>query len=138
MAKGLGVRARRQGFEFRQKIDVALPGIESAPRGRAKKFETPDVKFLAEFRKRRWARSDQGRHARSFFRRNARRGHIADDPPSRLPVRFVAMNYELGIGAAAQLVEVHADAFPVLVNAEGNDKIKQGKEGVDERESDTE
>jgi hypothetical protein len=47
---------------------------------------------------------------------------------SRLPVRFVAVNYEFGIGAAAEFVQVHANAFAVLVNAEGNGKIKQGEE----------
>jgi hypothetical protein len=44
------------------------------------------------------------------------------------------VNDELRIGAAAQFVQVHADALAVGVHAEGNDAVEQPEEQVDQRQ----
>ena len=46
---------------------------------------------------------------------------------ARLPVRFVAVDDKLGIGAAAQLMQVHADAFAVGIDPEGDEAVEQAK-----------
>ena len=46
------------------------------------------------------------------------------------------MNDEFGIGSAAKLVQVHADALAVRIDAERNEVIEKGKEEIDEREDD--
>ena len=48
------------------------------------------------------------------------------------------MDDEFGIGAAAKLVQVHADALPVRVHAEGNEAIEQGKDKIEEGEDEAE
>src|SRR5581483_6122599 len=44
------------------------------------------------------------------------------------------MNDEFGIGASAKFVQVHANAFPVGIDAEGKQAIEERKEKVGHRE----
>ena len=44
------------------------------------------------------------------------------------------MDYEFGIGSAAQFVQVHADALAVRIDAEGNDAIEEPEEQIDQRQ----
>ena len=52
-----------------------------------------------------------------------------------LPVRFVAVNHKLGIGTAAELVQVHANASAVGIHSEGNDLVEHSKESGPEAKS---
>jgi len=45
----------------------------------------------------------------------------------KLPVRFVAMNHKLRIGAPAQLMQVHADAFAVGIDPERDKPVQNNK-----------
>ena len=51
-----------------------------------------------------------------------------------LSVGVIAVNDELGISAAAEFVEVHADALSVDVDAEWDDAIEHFEEQIDERQ----
>src|SRR5208283_1517868 len=51
-----------------------------------------------------------------------------------LSIRIVAVDYKLRVGAAAQLVQVHADALAVWVDAEGRHAVEQPEEQIDERQ----
>ena len=42
------------------------------------------------------------------------------------------MEYELGVSAAAQFMQIHADAFAVLIDAKGDEAIEDGEEQVNE------
>ena len=44
------------------------------------------------------------------------------------------MNDELGVGAAAEFVEVHADALAVRVDAEWDDAVEHAEKQIDERQ----
>src|SRR5580658_7778888 len=59
---------------------------------------------------------------------NPRRG------PDPLPIRIVAVDHELGLGAAAELVQIHADAFAIVVGAEGDYAVEGPEDQADERE----
>src|ERR1035438_2046885 len=50
-------------------------------------------------------------------------------------VRFVPVDYEVGISAASQLVQVHADALAVRVHAEGMHTVEQPEKQVDQRQN---
>ena len=48
------------------------------------------------------------------------------------------MNDELGISAAAEFVQVHADPLTVGVGAEGNDPVENLEQQIDERQKQAE
>ena len=48
------------------------------------------------------------------------------------------MDYEFGVGSAAQFVEVHADALAVGIDAEGDDAVEQPEEQIDEGQKEAE
>jgi len=48
------------------------------------------------------------------------------------------VDYEFGVGAAAEFVEVHADAFAVGIDAEGDDAVEEPEEEIDEGQDESE
>ena len=79
------------------------------------------------------ARHQPGKVARGISFRNVDSRHTYDDTAVfALSVGVVAVDDELGICAAAELVEVHADALAVGIDAEWNEPVEHLEEQIDE------